>query len=219
VVRGLVASVVTLIVLGSGATAAAHTPDWLSRLVEWMLGRTVGQAPSAGWSTPAPAPDFELVDQHGTRVALGALRGKVVLLNFTDTGCGDACASVRELRSLARALGGKMGTGVFVVSITLDPVRDTTEMLRAFADQWGIGPGWKLLTGSPDVIDALARAYGIYVRRGDRGMGDARGPIEYTDMVLFLDQEGRVRKRVLPHVLQLSGRADVEWLLEGHDHD
>lgn len=216
--RGL-AVVLTLALLLSPTAASAHTPDWLSRLAEWLLGRKLGEAPSAGWLEPRPAPDFRLVDQHGQAVALAGLRRRVVLLNFAYAGCRDACASMRELKLLERTLGGRMGTDVLFVSITLDPARDTAEALRAFGQRVGIGPGWKLLTGPPEVVGRLASAYGVYVRRIDDGRPPAGPTLEYGDVILFLDQEGRLRKRVLPHVLQLSGRVDVEWLLERHGHD
>lgn len=200
--------------------ALAHTPDWVSRFLEWAFGKkaAVGEAPSAGWMEPKPAPDFRLVDQDGREVTLQDLRGKVVLMNFIYTGCGDSCSSMKELKILARALGGRMGKEVAFVSITLDPERDTPEALKAFGQRRGIGPGWKLLTSLSEAIEELAGAYGVYVNRIEASHKDNPRDIEYSDAVLFLDQGGRLRKRVLPHLLQLSGRQDVEWLLEGHEH-
>lgn len=201
-------------------TASAHTPDWVSRLLEWAFGKkaAVTEAPSAGWMEPKPAPDFRLVDQDGQGVALQDLQGKVVLMNFMYTDCEDSCSSMKELKILAKALGGRMGKEVVFVSITLGPKRDTPEALKAFGQKWGIGPGWKLLTGSAEAIEQLTGAYGVYVRRIEASHRNNHRDLEYSDVILFLDQEGRLRKRVLPHLLQLSGRRDVEWLLEGHDH-
>jgi cytochrome oxidase Cu insertion factor (SCO1/SenC/PrrC family) len=200
--------------------ASAHTPDWVSRLLEWAFGKraAVGEAPSAGWIGPKPVPDFRLVDQDGQEVTLRELRGKVVLLNFIYTGCEDSCASMKELKTLARALGGRMGKEVSFVSISLNPEGDTPEALKAFGQRWGIGPGWKLLTHPSAAAEELASAYGVYVKRIAAGHKSNHGDIEYSDVILFVDQEGKLRKRVLPHLLRLSGRQDVEWLLEGHDY-
>lgn len=201
-------------------TASAHTPDWVSRLLEWTFGKkaAVGEAPSAGWMEPKPTPDFRLVGQDRREVGLHDLRGKVVLANFMYAGCGDSCRSMKELKILAKALGGRMGREVVFISITLDPERDTPAILNAFAEKEGIGPGWKLLTGSRDTTEKLTQAYGVYVKRTEASHRNLHRDIEYGDVILFLDQEGRLRKRVLPHLLQLSGRTDVQWLLERHEH-
>ncbi len=219
-VSSMVAAFLLLSLLFSEGTALAHTPDWVSRALEWAFGKkaTVGEAPSAGWMEPKQAPDFRLVDQDGRRVALQSLRGKVVLMNFMYTGCGDACSSLKELGILAKALGGRMGKEVVFVSISLDPGRDTPETLKAFGQKLRVGSGWRLLTGASTAIEKLAEAYGVYVRRIETSHQDTYRDIEYGDMVLFLDPQGRLRKRVLPHLLRLSGRADVEWLLEEHHH-
>ncbi|MDP6559960.1 MAG: SCO family protein [Candidatus Binatia bacterium] len=201
-------------------TALAHTPDWVSHLLEWLFGKkaAVGEAPSAGWMEPKPSPDFRLVDQDGRAIALLNLRGKVVLMNFIYSGCGDHCSSIKELKILARALGGRMREEVVFVSITLDPERDTAETLKAFSQRREIGSGWKLLTGPSDAIEKLVRAYGVYFKKIEASHRNTHRSIEYADVILFFDQEGRLMKRVFPHLLQLSGRADVEWLLEGHNH-
>lgn len=200
-------------------TAHAHTPDWVSRLLEWLFGKkaAVGEAPSAGWMNPAVAPDFRLVNQNGQAVSSQDLRGKVVLMNFMYTGCEDLCSSMKELKILANALGGTMGREVIFISIALDPERDTPQVLRVFSQEWG-AVGWTFLTGPPEAIEMLTQAYGVYVMRVPASHTSSHQGIEYSDVILFLDREGRLRKRVLPHLLRLSGRQDVEWLLDGHHH-
>lgn len=216
---GVRGATVALLLLVSPMPAAAHAPDWLGHLLEWILGRTpsVGKAPSAGWMTPAPVPTFRLSDQEGQPVALETFRRKVVLLSFVRVGCAADCASLMELRALAQALGGKMGRDVWMVAVSLDPERDTPEALRAFARERGLGTGWKLLTGALGEVERLAAACGVYVRRLPAGAPGAGRVVEYGDVVLLLDREGRLRKRVSSRVLQLSGRADVEWLVEEGD--
>lgn len=214
----MVAAFFLLSLLFSEGTALAHTPDWVSRALEWALGKKAAltEAPSAGWMEPKQAPDFRLVDQDDRLVSLQEFRGKVVLMNFMYTGCGGTCSSLKELGILAKALGGKMGKEVVFVSISLDPERDTPETLKAFGQKLKIRTGWRLLTGASTVIEKLTEAYGVYVRRIGTSHLDTH--IEYGDMILFLDMQGRLRKRVLPHLLQLSGRADIKWLLGEHYH-
>jgi cytochrome oxidase Cu insertion factor (SCO1/SenC/PrrC family) len=221
ILPGLLAGFFILFVLTG--TASAHTPDWVSRLLEWTFGKKamVGETPSAGWMEPKLVLDFRLVDQHGREITLHDLQGKVVLISFMYTECGDSCPSIKELKILAKALGKRMESKVLFVSITLAPEQDTSEILKTFGQKEGIGPGWKFLTGPSEAIEKLADAYGVYVRRIKVNHNSEKHyqTIEYGDVVLFLDQEGKLRKRVLPHLLRLSGRKDVEWLLEGHDHD
>lgn len=201
--------------------ASAHTPNWASRVLEWVFGKkaAVGDAPSAGWIEPKRSPAFRLVDQDGKHIGLRNFHGKVVLMNFIYSDCGDSCASLKELKILQRALGGRMGKDVIFVSVTLDPERDTPQVLNSLGRQLAIDfTQWKFLTGRSADIQSLVEAYGIYVKRIHDGHQSSHRGIEYGDVVLFLDQEGRLRKRVLPHLLRLSGRPDVEWLLEKHEH-
>lgn len=218
-VRNII-SLLAVILFMCTEAASAHTPDWTSRVLEWVLGRkaAVGEAPSAGWMEPKSAPEFQLVNQNGQRISLRDLRGKIVLLNFMYTGCEDSCSSMKELQILANALGGRMGKEVVFISIALDAEHDTPAPLHAVGQGWEFGPGWQLLTGSSDAIEKLAEAYGVYVKRIAASHTSNHGEIEYSDVILFLDQQGRLRKRVLPHLLRLSGRRDVEWLLETHHH-
>ena len=215
-----VAAFLLLLLYFSAGSATAQTPDWVSHLLEWAFGMkaAVGDAPSAGWMEPKPAPDFRLVDQDGRGITLQDYRGKVVLVNFITTDCGNSCSSMKELKILAKTLGGKMGKEVVFLSISLDPARDSPEALKAFGQRWGIRSGWKLLTGSTKAVEELASAYGVYVKRIEANPTNHHQNLEYGDVVIFLDQEGRLRKRILPHLLQLSGREDVEWLLKVHDH-
>lgn len=210
------AALLFLLLVVSPGAAAAHTPDWVSHLFEWVLGKeaAVDEAPSAGWLEPKPGHDFRLLDQEGRETTLRDYRGRVVMMNFFHAGCGNACGSMKELRILARTLGKKMGKEVVFLSLRLDAAEPPSGEARTFDQQWRMGPRWKLLHGPSAAIEELARAYGLYIKKIETGAGNNRGAIEYSDVVLFLDQEGRLRKRALPHLLQLSGREDVEWLLQ-----
>jgi cytochrome oxidase Cu insertion factor (SCO1/SenC/PrrC family) len=105
--------------------------------------------------------DRKLVTQRGEEVAFysDVLRDKVVLINFIFTQCTDSCptqtARVAEVQSL---LGERVGHGVSLVSISVDPEHDTPQALRDYAARFGAGDGWVFLTGSKaDVDDVLRR--------------------------------------------------------------
>jgi cytochrome oxidase Cu insertion factor (SCO1/SenC/PrrC family) len=79
------------------------------------------------YNHPVIAPDFTLVDQHGENLTLSDLRGKVVVVAFTYTHCPDVCLAVENnLAYIHQNLGVDAGD-VVLISITIDPARDTVE--------------------------------------------------------------------------------------------
>ncbi|MBI3092126.1 MAG: SCO family protein [Candidatus Tectomicrobia bacterium] len=214
------AALLVLLLAVSPRAAAAHTPDWVSHLFEWVLGKkaAVGEAPSAGWLEPEPAHDFRLLDQEGGEKTLRDYRGRVVVMNFFHATCGNTCGSMKELRILARSLGKKMGAEVVFLSVSLDAAEHPSGEAGTFDRQWRMGPRWQLLHGPSAAIEELAKAYGVYFKKIESAEGKNARTVEYSDVILFLDQQGRLRKRVLPHLLQLSGREDVGWLLQQAAH-
>ena len=98
-----------------------------------------------------PAPPTVLVDSAGKPFDLASLKGKVVLVSFVYTTCTGVCpattqAIVRVQNALKEAK--LWGTSVAFVSITLDPKRDTPEVLRQYARLFRADPAaWHFLTG------------------------------------------------------------------------
>ena len=91
------------------------------------------------------------------------IKGKVVLINFMFTSCQASCPlTTLNLARVQAALGPRVGHDVFLYSITLDPARDTPEVLERYAQSVGAKPGWLFLTGSDDDIEFLRRKLGAY---------------------------------------------------------
>ena len=132
-------------------------------------------APAAG-GAPAPPdpvatirdrhlPNIELVTHEGRRVHFydDLVRGKVVAINFMFATCRVACPLATEhLVEVQKSLGDRAGRDVTLLSISLDPERDTPEVLRGYAEAHGVGPGWYFLTGKRDDIELLRRKLGAY---------------------------------------------------------
>ena len=118
-----------------------------------------------------PAPDFALVSQDGARVALQDFRGKIVAVTFIYTSCPDICPLLTEmLAGVQDELGADFGPRVAFVSITVDPARDTPEVLKAYAQGVGANPaGWSFLTGEVAAVREVARRYGVVGPRRARG--------------------------------------------------
>jgi protein SCO1/2 len=137
-----------------------------------------------------PAPNFALTTQQNDRLWLTHLRGRAVVLAFGCTACGACPDLLPRLEDVARGLGDAPGRRVFFLMVTVDPARDTQAALREFGRARGLrAPAWLLLTEDrPGQTDAVARRYGVHVRRaGERVDADCA--------VTLIDGEGRIRAR------------------------
>ena len=126
--------------------------------------------------SPFPAPDFLLTDQDAQPFGLSDVRGKVVLLDFIFTHCPGPCPMLStKFSHVQRRLGERLGTQVMLVSVTIDPRRDTPEVLKAYAERYRADlSGWKFLTGSTRDILFVATEYGAEYRGGSDGIVDHR---------------------------------------------
>ena len=140
-------------------------------------------------------PPFALVDQSGTTVRSESLRGHVLVVSFVFTTCVEACPLItgQLARAQARARSEKLDRRVRFVSITLDPVTDTPDVLRRYANAYGIDlTTWHFLTGAPDDVTRVVRAFGLNAV--------ARERIVHGSLVVLVDGQGRIAER----------RADLE---------
>jgi protein SCO1/2 len=109
-------------------------------------------------------PNVSLTTQDGTTVRFydDLLKGKVVAINVIYTQCTDECPlETAKLAQVQRLLGERVGRDVFFYSITIDPKRDTPEVLKAYADKFGAGPGWQFLTGTEDDVKLVTKKLGL----------------------------------------------------------
>lgn len=107
-------------------------------------------------------PDVEVLDQNGRQVRLYSdlIKGKVVVVSFFFTSCTLVCPiQGRALVKVQTQLGPRLGKEIFFVSISRDPLVDTPERLRRWAANYGVGPGWTLVTGEQDVMTKLLRDF------------------------------------------------------------
>jgi cytochrome oxidase Cu insertion factor (SCO1/SenC/PrrC family) len=136
------------------------------------------------------APDFQLVDQHGARVRLSALRGKVVVLTFLDPVCTSACPLIaQQLRQADQILGAQSAAAEMVV-VNTNPLYTTTAVLRAFDDQENLGrlANWVYLTGSPAQLRRVWDDYNVQVSVSPDG-----AMIDHSQLVYVIGPGGRMR--------------------------
>ncbi len=136
-----------------------------------------------------PAPPFALTSQDGKPVSLAGLRGEVVAVSFIFTGCSSICPLLtQKLVEVQNALGDNFGSKVRFVSITLDPLNDTPEVLKNYAAAWNAKlSGWSFLTGPPDIVQRVIDRYGVFAAR------NADGAIDHTLLTSIVDPRGMLR--------------------------
>jgi cytochrome oxidase Cu insertion factor (SCO1/SenC/PrrC family) len=93
-----------------------------------------------------------------------ALKGKVVLMNFVFTQCGDACPLITaKLVQAKKELGDAFGREVRFVSISIDPEHDRPQDLAKFARKFdAVHPEWLFLTGEPANVEVVTKKLGAW---------------------------------------------------------
>ncbi|MGH7355413.1 MAG: SCO family protein, partial [Candidatus Rokuibacteriota bacterium] len=140
-----------------------------------------------------PAPEFALTTQDGARLSLRDLRGKVVAVTFIYASCADTCPLLTaKMAALQAKLGRDFGSKVFFASVTVDPERDTPEVLKRYAQARGANlAGWAFLTGTPAEIRDVERRYGIFSRT------NPAGDVDHTFLTSLIDRDGTLRVQYL----------------------
>jgi len=164
--------------------ASMRSLDWLVLgACLWILA-SVAFAHEGHAPTPQPAPqtttsgggtrdaqtwftDTVLKDQDGRELRFysDVLKDKVVMLNVIFTHCNDACPLItRKLREAREAMGPALAAQVTFVSLSSDPLNDTPEVLKAFAQKQGVdGPNWLFLTGDKASVDLVLGRLGQFL--------------------------------------------------------
>jgi cytochrome oxidase Cu insertion factor (SCO1/SenC/PrrC family) len=100
-------------------------------------------------------PAFSLTDQRGQAFGTRELAGKVWVADFIFTACQEACPLLSERMKQVGHRARNLGPDFHLVSISVDPERDTPEKLAAYATRYGANPlAWSFLTGPADAIEA-----------------------------------------------------------------
>jgi protein SCO1/2 len=141
----------------------------------------------------APAPEFTLTSQDGTPVNLVDFRGKVVAVTFIYTLCTDTCPVLTPMMSFIQdRLGRDFGTKIAFISITVDPERDTPQVLKEYAQAFGADlGGWAFVTGAPETIREVTRRYGVFAAK------TADGDVDHSFLTSIVDPRGILRVQYL----------------------
>jgi protein SCO1/2 len=134
--------------------------------------------------------EFKLTDQDGHPVTAADYRHDIVLLYFGYTDCPDECPTT--LTTLANALHtlGPQSSHVRVLFVTVDPRRDTTEVLKRYVSNFG--PQFVGLRGDEAELNDLSKRYRIayHYEKPDK---DGNYEVDHSSAVFVFDGDGRAR--------------------------
>jgi len=134
---------------------------------------TIPTSTSVAGSVLRPArklniPDVEVLDQDGNALHFyrDLIKGKTVAINFIFTNCTTICPPLAAtFARVQREMGDKAGRDIHFISISVDPLTDTPERLKAWGAKFKAGDGWTFVTGNKQEMDKLLNALGASVSR------------------------------------------------------
>ncbi len=134
--------------------------------------------------------DFSLPDVNGQTKTLADFKGKAVVLFFGFAQCPDVCpTTMAEIAAVKKSLG-KEGEKVTAVFVTVDPERDTPQVLKAYMESFD--PTFTALRGTPEQTAALAKYFKIYYKKVD-GKTPTSYTIDHTAASFVYDPQGKLR--------------------------
>jgi protein SCO1/2 len=140
---------------------------------------------------PRPAPPFTLKSADGEVFRLSDQRGKVVALSFGYTFCPDVCpTTLAELVQVRERLG-TAGDAFRIVFVTIDPERDTPQRLREWAAAFA--GGFTALTGPPDDLARIRKAYGVVAEKRTVKGTSATYLIDHSAFIYVVDRDGQLQ--------------------------
>jgi len=156
-----------------------------------QLIETFGHSAAAAREIAAgqPVPDFTLTDQTGRRISLSQFKGKVVAAAFVYTSCPlpNYCFRLsNNLGQLQKRFAGRLGRDLILLSITIDPDRDTPAVLAKYAATWKAdSASWHFLTGPEADVRAVSHRFGV-------NFWPSEGALTHSLHTIVIDRQGRL---------------------------
>jgi protein SCO1 len=136
------------------------------------------------------AKDFQLPDTEGKVRSLQDFRGKAVVVFFGFTQCPDVCPTTLAEIAQAKQLLGPEGAKVQGIFITVDPERDTPQVLKAYMANFGAD--FVALRGSPEQTAAVAKDFKVYYKKVE-GKTPGSYTMDHSAASFVYDPQGRLR--------------------------
>jgi len=142
---------------------------------------------------PKKVPAFSFKNQNGETISNKDYEGKVYLIEFFFTTCPTICPRMsKNLVQIQNSFKGFENFGV--ASFTINPQHDTSEVLKQYAEDYGItNPNWHLMTGDVDTIYELANTgFNLYTAKDE----EVEGGFEHSGNFALIDKNGFIRSRI-----------------------
>lgn len=165
-----------------------------ARLSVWPRQGGWDERPLEGLKNFGAVPDFSLIERSGKPLRLSDLRGKIWIANFIYTSCKDTCPlQSAEMARLQSDLSDR--ADLRLISISVDPERDTREVLSRYAERYHADlQRWLFLTGEKQVIYRLAQE-GFHLSavpaQGHEGKND--GAFIHSSRFVLVDGQTQIR--------------------------
>ena len=172
------AALVLLLAAGLGSYA------WMSRALDGQQG--TGVALVGG--------PFTLVDQDGRRVTEKDFLGKYMLVFFGYTYCPDVCPTELQVMNAALDQMGPEADRIQPVFVSIDPARDTPAVLKAYVGNFS--PRLIGLTGTPEEIAAIAKAYRAYYAKASNSSSNTDYLMDHSSIIYLMGPDGRFVKHM-----------------------
>ena len=154
--------------------SCSEPPGWNATSIEGMM----------------PDLEFSLTGPQGEVIEASSLRDKPVLIFFGFTNCPDVCPTTLARLKVAMNNLGAEADGIQVVLVSVDPDRDTAEVMKRYTASFG---PWLLgLTGSQEALTTLRESYGVYAAMES---SDANGSynVMHSAAVFAFDKDGQAK--------------------------
>jgi protein SCO1/2 len=166
-----------------GVIALAVLPEARARLFPAATLKTMGQALVGG--------PFTLTDHTGRRVTDQDFRGRFMMVFFGFTFCPDVCPTALQVMAAALDKIGPKAEQITPVLITVDPERDTPEQMAMYVKSFH--PRLVGLTGSPEEIAAVAKAYRAYFKRVPDPKSSGGYTMDHSAIIYVMGPDGAFR--------------------------
>ena len=142
--------------------------------------------------------EWELVDQTGAVRTDADFLGKPQLVYFGFAYCPDVCpASLSRMGAIADQVDPD-GDDLHYLFVTVDPERDTPEVLAQYVTAAPFAPGLVGLTGSREQVDVAMEAFRVYAQKVEDDGSAADYLYDHTDFIYVLDEEGKFHDLITP---------------------
>jgi protein SCO1/2 len=174
----LLAALVLLLAAGIGGYA------YMSRALHRPLGSGVALVGGP----------FSLVDQDGRRVSEKSFLGKYMLVFFGYTYCPDVCPTELQVMTAALDQMGPAADRIQPVFVSIDPARDTPEVLKAYVANFG--PRLMGLTGTDAEVAGIAKAYRVYYAKAANSASATDYLMDHSSIIYLMGPDGRFVKHM-----------------------